>query len=495
LAATLGIVAAPAVAAEKQLPDSLGWVPADVAFYSASLRLAEQVQIVARSNAWKAIENLPAVRDLLDQFHQQTDLPGSPAAQVSKALENPAIQSYLATLCDMFSEEVVVFGDEAWGDCISFIQDVSNGARLGPVLAFLRDPENAERIDPEETQAAMALHLAAQQIQRCRVPSTIIAFKLSEPRRADEQLRAVAGLIQFLTISAPPLQGRFRQEKIAGNNYFVLSLDAKMVPPQIWKEIEEELGELESVPGQARKIVEHLRQLTFVVAAGIRDGWLVVSMGPNTELLASLGTGELLADREELRPLVKFADRKLTSVGYVSRRFRRQVGGTVEDLERFVELADMLLEQADLSSAEKSQIRNDVVRLVDRCKELMPQLGAVTSFSFLCQRGIEAYAYDWTQGQRLDGSRPLDLLEHVGGNPILAIVARGKSDAEEYEILADLIATGCKYIAGTVPPGGGRRTGWYRTRRRIAAPPPAPRSAKVRRADAVPRAGHRPGGQ
>src|SRR5690606_27563431 len=56
-------------------------------------------------------------------------------------------------------------------------------------------------------------------------------------------------------------------------------------------------------------------------------------------------------------------------------------------------------------------------------------------FSFLTDRGVEGYTHDWTENKYYDGSRPLSLLDHVGGNPLLAYVARGKYSPEQYELV------------------------------------------------------------
>lgn len=449
MAAVLAV--ASVTAAEPQLPASLKLVPADAAFYSASLRLREQVEIVGRSNAWKALKNLPAVRDAWDQLEHRMDQPGTPAAAFLSAWENPMVQSYLATLGDMFSEEVFVLGDGAYGDFISFWQDLSNGTRIGTVVALLQDPEAAMEAGREEIQASTALAIAAESIEQLRIPTTIIGFRIRNTDRADEQLRAMAGLMQFLTLSVPQLQGRFQQRDIAGGKFYVLSLDAKMVPMAVWEEMESKLEDLETEAGQAKKIVEHLRQLTLVAAVGIRDNWLLVSTGPSTEWLASLGTGEVLADRAELEPLRQFADRKLTSVAYASEAFHRQVAGTPKDLEGLSELVDAILEEVDLSSAEKSEIQTDAQRIVGRFKEITPEPGAVLSFDFISEHGIESYTYNWSRGLRLDSSHRLGLLHHLGGNPLLAVVARGVDEEQEYEILTDLVATACKYIDRHLP--------------------------------------------
>ncbi len=46
---------------------------------------------------------------------------------------------------------------------------------------------------------------------------------------------------------------------------------------------------------------------------------------------------------------------------------------------------------------------------------------------------MEGYHYDWAQNLYADGTKPLDLLEHLGGSPLLAIVGRSKYSPQQYE--------------------------------------------------------------
>jgi hypothetical protein len=52
----------------------------------------------------------------------------------------------------------------------------------------------------------------------------------------------------------------------------------------------------------------------------------------------------------------------------------------------------------------------------------------------LSDRGIEGYQYAWGDFGRVDSSKPLSLLEHVGGNPIVGLVGRGKITGKDYDL-------------------------------------------------------------
>ena len=72
-------------------------------------------------------------------------------------------------------------------------------------------------------------------------------------------------------------------------------------------------------------------------------------------------------------------------------------------------------------------------------------MGAAASVGFLTDSGTEDYTYDWSEHPELDSSKPLDLLKHVGGNPIAVLVGRSKVSPEGYDLLVKWIGIGYRY--------------------------------------------------
>jgi len=68
------------------------------------------------------------------------------------------------------------------------------------------------------------------------------------------------------------------------------------------------------------------------------------------------------------------------------------------------------------------------------------------AWSFLSDRGVESYQYDWSDHRRMDASKPLGLLQHVGGNPILGVVGRQKMDIKDYDLLVKWAKIGYDYF-------------------------------------------------
>ena len=87
-----------------------------------------------------------------------------------------------------------------------------------------------------------------------------------------------------------------------------------------------------------------------------------------------------------------------------------------------------------------------MAELAKDLKALMPEVGAMMGFRFLSDRGIEHYRYAWGDHDRIDGSKPLGLLQHVGGNPILGLVAREKVNVEDYNRMVKWVKTAYGYF-------------------------------------------------
>ena len=215
------------------------------------------------------------------------------------------------------------------------------------------------------------------------------------------------------------------------SDYLVLSLDGEMIP---WDEIpKDKLDSFELEEGEVDKIVDKLKESKLVIAIGLRGNYLVTSIGSPLECLEKLGQGKRLIDRDEFKPLAKFVDKRLTGIGYVSEEFNKQANNQASQIDDLLKFADKMLPLAKLPEDKNDKIRKDVEALAKDVKSLIPEAGSIMGLSFLTDRGIENYQYTEGGHERMDGSKSLGLLQHVGGNPILGIVARAKVEPEIYE--------------------------------------------------------------
>ena len=441
VALTAGAFASTSTAGDlEKLDTSLKLVPEDAAFYSAMLRNREQIEAIGNSRAWKRIMDMPAVQTGLMMYQMQAADPESAPAMIEAALSNPETRRMIDTGLDMVSHEIFVYGDRDFVGFVNLLQQIMGAGQLGPLMAAA-DPSQGMDMAPDQVQAAMLMGVMSENLDLIKVPNLIIGFKLKDTDRAAAQLEQLHAMATIVLGSNPQLQGRYKMTDVDGHQFMTLSVDGEMIP---WDEVH-----IENIPierAKANKVLKRLRKLQLVVALGIRDDYLLLSIGSSTDCLARLGKETSLATRPEFAPLDKFAGERLTSINYVSKALNEQVATTKEDIDGLVELADMMLDEAGLPPQLAARLRKDAAALAEDIKQEIPEPGATVGLNFLTDDGIEGYQYDYSEHKQLDGSKPLGLLSHLGGNPILAIIGRGKDSPESYDLLVKWMTTVWGYV-------------------------------------------------
>ena len=194
------------------------------------------------------------------------------------------------------------------------------------------------------------------------------------------------------------------------------------------------------------KFIEHVKKMEFVFAMGVRDKDLLISLGSSLDCIKNLGSKERLIDLPEFKPLEKFADKRLTSIGYVSKDFLEQVNNNAKTIDDLRDFLDQMIPMAHFSKAQNNQITKDLESLAVDLKNMLPKPGSIMGFNFMTDNGYEGYQYNWGSHPHLDGSKPLGLLSHMDGNPILGIVGRRKVSVEHYDNLVKWGKVGWNYM-------------------------------------------------
>ncbi len=434
----MGAYARASAAADWDKADSaITLIPADAAFYSSMLRNREQFLAIRHSNAWAKVESMPVVQMGLSMYRMQLTNPNSGPAKFEQTLKNPEVQKIVKLAKQMVSDEVFAYGDDSCIDFLELVQNVMGAVRYGPTVMRATGEAGADA----PAKAVMAA--LAQNIDLIAAPNMVVGFKVKNTDLAKEELIKLETMANIVLEMNEKTKGRFKKTKVGNYDYLVLSLDGGMFP---WEEVPmERLTEAEANEGDAQRIIDRLKESKLVIAVGIRDNYLLVSIGSSLECVERLGQGTRLVDRSELKPLAKFVDQRLTSLGYISEELNHQINNQRQSIDNVLGLVDKLLPMAKLSVEQNERIRKDATALAEDLKRLIPKVGAQAGLSFLSERGIESCQYAWGDYSRLDSSKPLGLLDHVGGNPILAIVARAKTSVTDYDLIVKWIKLGYGY--------------------------------------------------
>jgi hypothetical protein len=419
--AVLLAVLKPAAAAEPVR--SLAWVPEDAAFYGALLRCREQIDAIGHSRAWEKLRTNPDIKRLLRNLHGE--LQENPAlGQAAEWAREPENRRLIDLLADMGSHEVVFYGGRS---CVDFVENVSrvlNEMRFDAVFGSTEKNEQAQQ------QLHAFLKSLSQNLDALVPPDLVLACRVMDTSRALEQLKRLEILARDQLKSQPDWEKRFGQSSVEGGQFLTLTLDGSMAH---WRDM---FARVEKEEGEFDELAKKLKGLKTTVNIGVRDNYVFVSIGVPADRLGRLGNKKPLSDRSELKPLLKHAERRITSVSYLSQDFARRTSVSKSDIDQGLVQTAERLKSLGLPDEIQDRIQNDLKSLAEDVKKFITQPGARMSFSFLNDRGLESFGYDWGERHADNGTQPLAILEHVGGEPALFIASRRHVTGDAYGFIA-----------------------------------------------------------
>lgn len=432
------LVSATALPAEPLRESSgLKWAPADASFYFSLMRLREQYDAFVGSKAAARLMEIPVVQLTVSQIKTELNKPNPDLDAAWSHLTPAEQQDLFAVLVDAVSHEIFVYGDDGFTELFEYANEFNRLAQE----AQLQAQQSGENAD--EAALRKLVELVTARAADYKIPDAIAGFKLSDAKRAEAVLARLEAIVRkLLEEHLPDVGKRLTRERIGGAEFLTLKLDGTLIP---WDEAPaRQLGEEQRE--RFDKLAEVLKKKTLVVSLGIRDGYLLLSLGDTNEHLAALGQGKLLWDRPELAPLRKAGDKPFTSVLYVSQKARDQANQTNAQIEQWIRIAEQSLPESGLDEALQKEILTDARSLADDLKRFVPKAGASLAFGFRSPRGMEGFAYDWSQDHAYDGSQRLTILDHVGGSAISFSAARYQHSPESYDFFAHWLARATYYV-------------------------------------------------
>src|SRR5262249_24443321 len=153
-----------------------------------------------------------------------------------------------------------------------------------------------------------------------------------------------------------------------------------------------------------------------------------------------------------MQPLARFAGERLAALGYASQPLMAKLESNQADVDRLVKLAKDLLGQVEKTPAQRAKNEKELADMAKDVKAAVPKAGALMGFSFLTKRGVESYSYDWGEQLYTDASKPLTILNHVGGSPLLAVAGRTKVNGDGYQKLAKWVKVAHQHFEQIVVP-------------------------------------------
>ncbi len=265
----IAVIAAGVQAQSLRESTSLRFVPAKASFYSTSLRIRDQFLRIARSRAVAKVHAMPIVQQGLQKLQEEWQ--DGDFRELREFVQAPENQPLVQVLLDGVSNEIFVYGDARHGKWLGTLGRMGNTINLAQLQAAQRGEE------PDEAIQKALLEILEKDPDLLRVPATVIGFKLRDKEPALSQL---ARLEQFLRDSisaeAPQLADRLSRQKIGQGDYLTLRLDGTLVP---WDEV---LEDTDLDADTQDKLVQKLRQVTFQIALGLYEDYLILAFGEDT---------------------------------------------------------------------------------------------------------------------------------------------------------------------------------------------------------------------
>ena len=417
--------AVPVCAIGAQLAEqahSLKKVPDDASFYSANLRFKEQWQSFVGSKAYAKLMEIPLVQIAKMQITYQWQQSEEPTiAKVREYVQSPTGQDAVAVLKEMFSEEGFLYGGSDIAESISVLMELNSIRRTAPLQGLIKGQ------DKKEATLDRVLEILEKHSGMFKVPTMVVGFRIKDQARAKRELDEVHSLIRNLLDQAEPdLAAHLQRDQIAGNEFLALRLDGSMLP---WEKIREEAEDLDDE--QFEKLKSFVNKQKLAVALGVTDEFVLLSIGESTDHLEKMGQGPVLAEVPAIKRLEKHADQRVVAIQYMSKVFAKSLGSAKQTMEDIASATEQALEQAKVNEEQRKQIVDDIRGL--NLARYIPEPGDTAGVAFLTERGYEGFQYSDGKRPMMDSSKPLTILGHVGGSPLLLIASRSKQNVRDYE--------------------------------------------------------------
>lgn len=414
--------------------------PEDCDVFVGAMQLREQWNRFTASKLYQDVAKVSFVEKLIEAWRAQWEGREGQVGQVRQMVDNPNVESLLKLAQDMFSDETFFFANGQASQAMiainSLSEEITEIARGGDPQAILD----------------YFLQLPKSDFDDIEIPTVVFGFKVHDQERVLGKLDELEGIIRFGLGNIPAAQsfveGLERIEDARGVR-IAWTVIPEMIP---WTQLRRNIPANEA--GQiSEKIQDLLADRQVCITVGQLDGYLVFALSEEPESISELGTKSSLIKNPDLKPVLQNANKELTSVTYVSDAyadagfqtqlkdfFSRQVGAQFKMLQSIGQALPKGFES----------LPDDLAWIDEQIEDLIPDFQGQTAFSFLTKTGSEVWSYARTENVVFDASKPLDVLEHVGGDPIMLLAFR-LQDHPEYFATARRIVRKMKDYLDRVP--------------------------------------------
>ncbi len=452
----LGSFVLTAAAQQSERPTSLDIVPQSASFYLASMNHEAQLDAIFESNAYTQLMDTHIAKQMRRAYRKgrrdgwrQFGF-GNPFADYlegySETIGRTEAKLVLPYVRQVLGNELFVYADEDW---LQVAEAMTKA--YGAVGEQLNDIDFND-LDPESISDLLGM--ASDALSGVNTPHLIMGSVVDEPSGIKSLLQIAESLIVDSMDQLPPeldyvMEG-FDVIDEDDAYFLTLTLTSDMLP---WEDLE---GDTEFEP-YLDDIKAILKDKSFNLSLGMKDKFLILAFGPNSDHLLEMGKGDLLIDHPRLTALKEAAGKHaMTSVSYTSEELARygynNMDGTIDTVMSFVQLglkSDPSIEEAMEGFGD--DLEGDIEELKADLLALTPKPGTYLGFSYIFEGGIEGFVYNWSENKYLDDSRPLTMIDQFGETPAMFAVNRDNGDTEQFDIARKWAGRVYEYIVKYVP--------------------------------------------
>ena len=412
---------------------SLQWAPLTVGFYGSILRAGEQWDKFTGSKAYEKLTSLPIVQMAVGQVQAQMQEPDGPAGELMGFLQDPEHAELVKSAKDLLRHEIVILGDDRVGTMLYELNQI-NRTSTKTQLAALKG--GADREDAEKAMIDAMIKSAGE----IEVPNLFVGFKVSDEALAKRQIPLIEKMLrQAMEEESPDLARMLKSKEVNGTPFLQMSVSGEMIP---WDKLSEDQDWSDE---QVESLKKALSSREVNLSVGVHKGYVFALLGALRDPIRIFSSNKLLIDRPELKRLRDMDGKLFTSIAFVSDDFMQKASRPQDDIDQLVTIADALLPQAKLDEELETSLIADAKELAADLKRMIPKTGAVLSFEYQTDDGYEGYTQNWAENLHFDGSKVLDVLKHVGGDPIALFVGRAKRNQETKGMFAKWCGKGMHY--------------------------------------------------
>ncbi len=252
-----------------RLPGSLELVPENVAFYSAMLRNREYFEAIVNSRAWAKLKALPIVQTGLMLYKLQTAVPGSVPNQRADGPAGPRSPKEPVAGGRLDVGGGVLLRRPERGRFPGYDAAADRRREIRPGrLAAQRQSRRASR--PKNSRRRRFSRRLPTTCNCCRCPTRSWASRCATSAAVKQQLERLEKQAAAALEGNPQLKGRLNEDRGGRRlSYLTLTLDGSLIP---WDEVPlDDFRKIEANKGDVDKIVARLKEMTLVVAVGLRE--------------------------------------------------------------------------------------------------------------------------------------------------------------------------------------------------------------------------------